>query len=423
VRDGADRKHWMLNGFRHCLTKVNVLLNTLIVERSAQFHSGNSPFSAAPGAAFLHKQIFQDRAGCNARKQGDNCWPAPLCNYTCLLKIDGIFGLYNHSAMHQKINRCHFVPPYLSDEQARDDTFRARRAMKAELEARPFAAYIGTGEAKRFIYDSNNTTFQRLKIARKEGGLKLEDEVVNTAYEYAGVIRNFFKRQLNFHSFDNKGSDLIFNVHYGQDYNNAFWDGDEMTFGDGDGKMFTSFVNSLDVMGHELGHGVIQFTANLDYEKEPGALNEHFADVFGSAIKQSALKETAAQANWLIGDTIVGPSFPGKAIRSMSAPGTAFDGDPQPAHMDQFYKGSDDYYGVHINSGIPNKIFCTVAQKITTAKAVIVWFAALKQLKFDADFKMFKAAIQAAAKTSERSGDIPKGSLQHFTDAFALVGL
>ena len=167
----------------------------------------------------------------------------------------------------------------------------------------------------------------------------------------------------------------------------------------------------------------MQFTANLDYEKEPGALNEHFADVFGTAVKQTALKQTAAQANWLIGDTIVGPSFPGKAIRSMIAPGTAYKDDPQPAHMDRFYKGSDDYYGVHINSGIPNKVFATVAMAVTTPKALAVWFAALKQLKFDASFKSFKTAINTAAKAGERNGDMPKGSFQHFTDAFGSVGL
>jgi Zn-dependent metalloprotease len=325
--------------------------------------------------------------------------------------------------MKRRPLRSYFVPPFLSDEKARDHAFRDRRSLKSELEARPSAAYIGTGETKRFIYDSNHTTYQQLKLVRKEGGTRVTDKVVNTAYEYAGVIRNFYRRQFDYASYDNKGSDLIFNVHYGENYNNAFWDGDEMTFGDGDGKMFTSFVNSLDVMGHELGHGVIQFTANLDYEKEPGALNEHYADVFGSAIKQNALKQTAAKADWLIGNTIVGPSFPGKAIRSMSAPGTAYEGDPQPAHMDNFYKGSDDYYGVHINSGIPNKVFYHAALSVTTTKAVDVWFAALKQLKFNADFKAFKVAILTAAKSAEKSGAIAKGSQQHFADAFAQVGL
>lgn len=323
-----------------------------------------------------------------------------------------------------KKNRCnYFVPPFLGGDKARDNAFRSRRVVKSELEARPSMAYIGTGESKRFIYDSNNTTYQQLKLARKEGGARVQDEVVNTAYESAGVIRSFFKRQFNYESFDNHGSDLIFNVHYGQDYNNAFWDGDEMTFGDGDGKMFTSFVNSIDVMGHELGHGVIQFTANLDYEREPGALNEHFADVFGTAIKQTALKQTVSQADWLIGNTIVGPRFPGKAIRSMSAPGTAYEGDPQPAHMDNFYKGADDYYGVHINSGIPNRVFYLVAMDITTSKALLVWFEALKQLKYDAGFQAFKTAVNAATRSAERSGAIPKGSVQQVSKAFEDVGM
>lgn len=316
-----------------------------------------------------------------------------------------------------------FIPPFLSDEQPLDEFFRQRRAIKASLEARPSVAYIGSGETKRFVYDSNNTNFQQLKLVRKEGGPRTDDAIVNTAYESAGLIRTFFKRQFNYESFDNKGSDLIFNVHFGENYNNAFWDGDEMTFGDGDGKMFTSFVNSIDVMGHELSHGVIQFTANLDYEKEPGALNEHFSDVFGTAVKQSALKQSAAQADWLIGDTIVGPSFPGKAIRSMRDPGTAYQGDPQPAHMDKFYTGSDDYYGVHINSGIPNKVFFLVATVLGTSPAVNIWFAALKQLKSDANFAAYKTAILTAARSAERAGDIPKGSMASFNQAFEAVGL
>ncbi len=325
--------------------------------------------------------------------------------------------------MCNKFKRCYFIPPYLGGDNAEDRAFRARRAVKSELEALPSVAYIGTGNAKRFVYDSNNTTFQQLKLVRKEGGAKSNDTVVNTAYDYAGVIRSYFKKQFNRNSFDNQGSDLIFNVHYGNEYNNAFWDGDEMTFGDGDGKMFTSFVNSLDVMGHELGHGVIQFTANLDYEKQPGALNEHFADVFGTAVRQSASRETAKTASWLIGDTIVGPSFPGKAIRSMSQPGTAYDGDPQPAHMDDYYGGSDDYYGVHINSGIPNKVFYLVATAITTPKAVKIWYNALTTLKYNADFKVFKTAITASVKAAERTGTAPKGAVQTVADAFLTVGL
>ena len=81
---------------------------------------------------------------------------------------------------------------------------------------------------------------------------------------------------------------------------NAFWDGDEMTFGDG--TIFTSFARSLDVTAHELAHGVTQFTANLDYYSQSGALNEHFSDVIGSAVTQAFEKQDAGEADWLIGD-------------------------------------------------------------------------------------------------------------------------
>lgn len=327
--------------------------------------------------------------------------------------------------MCKKSVSCQIVPPFLSekDERELDFNFRERRKIKSDLEALPAIAAIGTGKAKRFIYDCTNTKFQQLKLVRKESGPKVKDKDINKTYDSAGVVRSYFKRNFKFNSFDNNGSDLIFNVHYGIDYNNAFWDGDEMTFGDGDGKSFISFVNSLDVIGHELGHGVIQFTANLDYEKQPGALNEHFADVFGTAIKQSSLKQTAQKADWLIGDTIVGPQFPGKAIRSMKDPGTAFKGDPQPAHMDQFYNGSDDNFGVHINSGIPNKIFYLVALEVSTQKAVKLWFEVLKQLKYNSDFKAFKKVVLASAKAMEKSKYLSKGAEQKIQSVFLSVGL
>ena len=320
---------------------------------------------------------------------------------------------------------CQIVPPFLGDKDVKelDVKFRERRMIKSDLEAMPAVAFIGTRRARRFIYDCTNTTFQQLKLARKEGGAKVKDKFINTAYDYAGIIRTYFKKNLKFNSFDNQGSALIFNVHFGQNYNNAFWDGDEMTFGDGDGSSFISFVDSLDVMGHELGHGVIQFTANLDYEKQPGALNEHFADVFGSAIKQNALKQDAKNADWLIGDTIVGPNFAGIAIRSMRDPGTAFNGDPQPNHMDNFYNGSDDHFGVHINSGIPNRVFYLASVEITTQKATRIWFDALKQLKYNADFKAFKKAVVASTAKAEKSRSVGKGSVLKIEGAFKSVGL
>jgi len=134
--------------------------------------------------------------------------------------------------------------------------------------------------------------------------------------------------------------------------------------------IFTDFTNSLDVIGHELTHGVTEFTVNLEYHLQSGALNESMSDVFGSLVKQWSLGQTADEADWLIGAEILTPGIGADALRSMRAPGTAYDNellgrDPQPDHMNRFVVLPDteegDNGGVHINSGIPNKAFYLTA--------------------------------------------------------------
>ena len=121
-----------------------------------------------------------------------------------------------------------------------------------------------------------------------------------------------------------------------------------------------------DVIGHELAHGVTEDENGLQYQGQSGALNESCSDVFGSLVKQHALGQTAEQADWLIGADLLGPDVQGSALRSMKAPGTAYDDDvlgkdPQPAHMDDYVDTSEDDGGVHINSGIPNHAFYVAA--------------------------------------------------------------
>ncbi|MCL4165543.1 UNVERIFIED_CONTAM: hypothetical protein GTU68_019663, partial [Idotea baltica] len=213
------------------------------------------------------------------------------------------------------------------------------------------------GNGTRLVYDSQNQYEQRQILIRKEGEGKVADAVVNQAFDTSGFVREYFRETFDLNSMDGNGMDIVSNVHYGVDYNNAYWDGDEMTYGDGDGLEFTNFASAIDVVAHELTHGVTQFLANLEYFSQPGALNEHFSDVFATIIKQKYLNQTISEADWLIGDSVVTDSFPGVAIRSMKAPGTANDFDSQPDHMDNYYSGSQDNQGVHINSGIPNKAF------------------------------------------------------------------
>jgi len=281
--------------------------------------------------------------------------------------------------------------------------------------------------AKRKVFDSQNTQEQRKKLVRDEGGNVTGDMAVDLVYDYAGVVREYFKI-LDRNSIDNQGMDIILNVHFGIDYMNAFWDGDEMTFGDGDESVFTNFTKSLDVVAHELAHGVTQHTANLNYYSQSGALNEHFSDVFGSAIQQYALKQDAGEADWLVGNEIMGPTLFGESLRSMKAPGAAYNNrllgvDPQPSHMKDYYAGPDDNQGVHINSGIPNKAFYLVAFDIGTDKAMKIWYQALRMLWPDANFNDAVEVFSHSARQLTKTKVVPEGSTQTVRLAFKDVGL
>src|SRR5262249_22599978 len=149
-------------------------------------------------------------------------------------------------------------------------------------------------------------------------------------------------------------------------------------FGDGDGKVFRrgAFTAAIDVIGHELTHGVTQYTAGLAYHRQSGALNESISDVFGSLVKQYVAKQSVEQADWLIGAGIWGSAFDHTkctALRSMSDPGSAYDDprvgkDPQPADMKGYKPLPDDedhdWGGVHTYSGIPNRAFYLVAKSL-----------------------------------------------------------
>jgi len=180
-----------------------------------------------------------------------------------------------------------------------------------------------------------------------------------------------------------------------QPMNNAFWDGSQMAYGDGDGQVFQCFTRSLDVVGHELTHGVQSFTSNLLYRGQSGALNEHFSDVFGILVRQWRRKESATEASWLIGREVLVPAPTRRGIRDMEHPGTAYRDDPalgtdpQPDHMSKLYVGPADSGGVHINSGIPNRAFVLVAQALgrpAWETAGTIWYESMLQLSRTSQF-------------------------------------
>lgn len=340
--------------------------------------------------------------------------------------------------------QCFIVPNYVLENLAQNEVEAARislakgrqiqkRRVLKEYDITGVVALTdaGTGpqgESARHVYDCKGGTKLRLDEVRKEGERSSGDIVIDNAYDYVGVVRDYFKNMFQRNSIDDKGLDLILNVHYGHNFQNAYWDGDEMVFGDGDGIVFTSFSNSLDVIGHELTHGITQFTNGLEYEGQSGALNEHISDVFGIAIKQSYLKQTAQDADWLIGADIMGPTLKGQALRSMKAPGTAFDNklmgkDMQPDHMKNYYQGDQDYHGVHINSGIPNKVFYLVSMEIGTDKAAVIWYNAIQSLFATANFNQFAQIVIKAAQKLADSGKVPKTAAKTVESAFKNVGI
>lgn len=214
-------------------------------------------------------------------------------------------------------------------------------------------------------------------------------------------------------SVDNMGLIIQQYIHYDKKYDNAFWDGRRMIYGDGDKKIFGSFTSDIDVIGHELTHGVTQYEANLDYHVQAGALNESFSDIFGIMIKQRMLNQDVTRSDWLIGENVLlGSEY---ALRSMKAPGTAYKNhpelgdDPQPATMDGFVKLPDtaqgDWGGVHYNSGIPNFAFYVAAFNMggyAWEKAGKIWYAALTDkvnLKQNATFSdLRKLTIKIAGQ-------------------------
>lgn len=253
------------------------------------------------------------------------------------------------------------------------------------------------GQVQREIYDAENAQTLPGKRVRSEGQPDNNDVASREAYDYLGVTYDFFWRAWQRNSLDNKGLPLKGSVHYGKDYQNAFWNGQQMVFGDGE--IFNRFTIALDVIGHELGHGVTESEAGLIYFGQAGALNESLSDVFGSLVKQFHLQQTAGQADWIIGEGLLASGIKGKGLRSMSEPGTAYDDpllgkDPQPADMKNYVQTRDDNGGVHLNSGIPNRAFYLAANALggyAWELAGRAWYDTVcdKTLPQDADFKTF----------------------------------
>jgi Zn-dependent metalloprotease len=299
-----------------------------------------------------------------------------------------------------------------------------------------FAAAPDTAALKkRLVYTANNGSSLPGQLLRAEGSGPCGDIAADEAYDGAGSTYDLYWEVYQRNSIDGRGMALISSVHYQHGYDNAFWNGQQMVYGDGDDdlpvekRLFKRFTASLDVIGHELTHGVTQNTANLTYANQPGALNESMSDVFGSLVKQRVRGQTAAAADWIIGEGLFTANVQGVGIRSMKAPGTAYNDpvlgkDPQPAHMSNYVSTSSDNGGVHTNSGIPNHAFYLIALEIggfAWEKAGQIWYVTLRdKIRASTDFK---GAAQLTFATAGELYGVNSAEQTAVKNGWAAVGI
>src|SRR5215216_6797233 len=360
-----------------------------------------------------------------------------------LRKEERVSTMHKHSPVN-----C-FIPPHILRNIATNGTpaqknlaidtikisaqMRGQRQALADFSAATFR--VASGGKDRVIYDAQNGSSLPGAVVRKEGDGPNADVSVNEAYDGSGFTYDLYNTVYQRNSIDGNGMRIDSSVHYRRGYDNAFWNGEQMVYGDGDEdlpvteRLFNRFTIALDVMGHELTHGVTQYEAKLTYSQQPGALNESMSDVFGSLVKQYHLQQAATDADWLIGQGLLTENVKGIALRSMKAPGTAYDDpvlgkDPQPANMKDYVNTLSDNGGVHINSGIPNFAFFNTAMELggfAWERAGQIWYVTLRdKLTANSNFQNCADLTYQAAGELFGAGSVEQQAVQK---GWAEVGL
>lgn len=289
--------------------------------------------------------------------------------------------------------------------------FSARaRALRAALALLPPLPTVPSPNGGRYreVYDAQHGAPRVLpgRLVRSERGRPVRDRSVNEAYANAGATYAFYRRVFGRNSLDGRGMVLRSSVHLSRRLNNAFWDGSEMVYGDGDGQIFVRLTRPLEVVAHELTHGVIAHTSGLAYRGEAGALNESFADVMGSLVKQWRRRQPARRADWLIGHQMMGPAVRARALRTLTGR-KAFENDPllgtdpQPKHYRDRIRIPDPDVAAHLNSGIPNHAFYLVATRLgryAWTRAGAIWYEAMTTLPARSSFATAASRTIAIAR-------------------------
>lgn len=337
---------------------------------------------------------------------------------------------------------CAVIPPHMMERVAAQTADEASHDARATLEhmhelasgrvltlidsADAVPPEAGWPKKRRNVYDAQHHFHLPGKLVMSAHKPRGTDVEVIEAYDGSGATYEFFANVFGRNSIDGRGLRLDSTVHYGTRFGNALWNGRQMVYGDGDGRIFNRFTASLDVIAHELTHGLTQYAAALGYAGQTGALNEHLSDAFGIMVKQYKLDQTADASDWLIGAELFGPGVQGHAVRSMAFPGTAYDDpvlgrDPQPSHMRDYVVTTDDRGGVHINSGILNHGFYIAAMTLggkTWEVLGRIWYTALTdRLKPEADFADFtRATVDIAGELYGNGGHVQRTIAEAWSD-------
>ncbi|CAH0289835.1 Thermolysin [Peribacillus simplex] len=277
---------------------------------------------------------------------------------------------------------------------------------------------IVTYDAKNDNTSSNDTLY----VGNSAAFIGDYDRALVDAHYNSEKVYEYYLNEHGRNSLDGEGMAIISKVHYGNNYNNASWNGRWMTYGDGDGVFMTSLSAGLDVAAHEMTHGVITHSANLVYRNQSGALNESFADVFGALVDNS---------DWEMGEDIMAPAAKADGVtvlRSLSNPNSVVvsneqrraystNGGVYPDHMDEFYNmpASVDGGGVHVNSSITNHAAYLIGQEIGREKLGQIYYRALTvYLTPNSDFSdarqaIVQSAIDIYGESSEEEAAVQSG--------------
>ncbi|CAF9935807.1 MAG: hypothetical protein HETSPECPRED_009905 [Heterodermia speciosa] len=280
-------------------------------------------------------------------------------------------------------------------------------------------APLETKPTSRTVCDFNHALDEYILpgiAVRANSSKESPDKTVNQAYDNVGQVLKFYKEKLGLESFDNENTAIVSSVHFGKDYVNAY--GNDFIY---------NFAASVDVIAHEISHALTDNLCPLEYSGQSGALNEHLSDVLAVIVGQMVKNQTAEQANWLIGEDCLFPTVRGVALRSLKAPGTAYDDPRLVSNAKDFRVAEEDNGGVHTYSGIPNKAFYLTAMALggsTWGTAGRIWWSAMRsgRIPLKCSFQQF-ADLTIQCATTELGHDAAKLVRRAWDDVGVIGGV